>query len=187
MDRATLEQNRDALSEALKIAEGVTLPVTARSFTATEQKRIDWRVWGCGASMLAFLAIGIVFALADGEIALALFAGLLALVLAPAVWTANGWRKLRPEAYADPELALEVRRRDIVVTVKGKVIERLDYRAAARRTHTFRRKGAMFTGIVIDLKARPVALTDMDMKDGRAAAAAILARCVADGAFEGLR
>lgn len=186
MDEKPLAPDADMIRQALRIAAGVELPVTARSLTIAEMGAVERRQWGC---LLApafviglWLAAALVFDPPQRQGDAIVIAALL-LALPVLLWAATHRRFRKPSDYVDPGLVVEVSGDGVTVAVSGG-LHRLDFaQAAARFSYFLRRRGNGFNGLVLSLPGRPVAIGGPDMLHGLQAAAALVAGLVAAGVW----
>jgi hypothetical protein len=173
----------DTIRQALKLAARLDLPLTARSLTAAEMAAIDRRNWGCLLAPLGALGLWLALALIldpPQRASDALVVAALLLSLPVLAWLATRWRFRKPSDYVDPNIVVEVASDGITIAVDGR-LKRLDFaEAAARFGYVLRRRGGAFSGVVLDLPGRPIAL-DGNMLRGLDAAAALVGGFVAAG------
>jgi hypothetical protein len=187
MGRAEIERNPDLLRQALKRAARVELPIVARSHTEAENAAHERRGFSCAAYGLALFVVWLPLALAfDGDpqrFRDALNVTPVSLVLLAGVAWALKWRRGRRSDYVDPRIVIEIGPERLLLTV-GESVRDLVYDAAPGRiAHLRSSRGMNFAGLVLDGPSRPIALVDVDMLNGRDAAAALLGCCVRAGSL----
>lgn len=178
------ERHERAVAQAIEIAGRHELPLSARSLTAGENRKLQRGEIGClfdGAAML--LALTPFVLLLSGDPAFAWRVGPWCLGAAPLVW-AIGWllKRRAGRGYVDPLIVIEAREDGLGIGRGGGVPERVDYGALAIRVRPGAFEDNPFLSIVLDLPDGAIELDNGHFKFGRTTGAAILARAQAAGA-----
>jgi hypothetical protein len=189
MQRDLQKADREALHQALKIAGGQTLPVTARSLTAAEVAAIDRGMMpiGLGVYLVIVFAILVMLVLdpTPGNLETLAIVVPFASLMGLGLWLFLRSRGRRRRDYRDPQIVVEVQEGGLTFRAPGRVAELpydgadFSFNAPTAQNSTF------FLGIVLESPFIPLRLDDLWFKPGRAVAAAIVKKCDDGGMFPG--
>jgi len=174
---------QSAVDHGLRIGQGVTLPVSTRSVTRAEALGRDRRIAFIFLTIGTLIVLGLLAAtvqnLSAGQSAPYAMPAYALSAIVCAIGALMMWN--RRSSYIDPQIAVEVAEDGITVRDPARE-EKIPFAEAAFDVRKYSVDGgAHFVGIVLACRAGTLDMHDLLYRDGKQAAAAILARADAAG------
>lgn len=167
-----------AVEDALRMASGKALPVTARSYTPAEFKgrhaRIVWVMTGLYAGMVTLILLPVALSDSPADRDALPFAVPVAVIGGLVIFLAYRWRMRRTAGYRDPGFAVDVGADGIIVRGVGGEFGMRWHEIDARVNWMSIKSGIHFIGLWVESPLGLVDLRDETYRSGRIAAALIV-------------